>query len=39
MIIVKQKEVIIVTSMRHSCKTLKTADEQYHWGENRQIYA
>ena len=35
MIIVKQKEVIIVTSMRHSCKTLKTADEQYHWGENR----
>ena len=35
MIIVKQKEVIIMSSMRHSCKTLKTADEQYHWGENR----
>lgn len=35
MIIVKQKEVIIVTSMCHSCKTLKTADEQYYWGENR----
>ena len=35
MIIVKQKEVIIVTSMHHSCKTLKTANEQYHWGENR----